>query len=250
VDLGERNSMRIVLIMLLWLSYETAAAQEFSYPVIQASAKTMHDFVPVGWMLLDSATGDLNNDKQADLAFIIQDEDSVTLIESKSGSHIGQRMKVLTQPRILVIAFFNLFTRNYDVIMQNDSFILCHDDAAWDDPFVGMSITKGVIKMNFRLLNNKVSWVTINTFYSFQYRDSAFILTEADYISLQRVTGEIEEHNYNFVSRKEEIISGENVGDTPSKGNAQWKKIDIMPLKTFKTFTRPFTWQVEKDIYL
>jgi hypothetical protein len=242
--------MRTVLIMLLWFGYETVAAQQFSYPAIKASAATMHSFVPAGWMLLDSITGDLNNDKHADLAFVIQHKDSVALLESKSGSHTGQQIGVITQPRILIIAFFNILTRQYDVVMQNDPFILCHDDAALDDPFVGMSITKGVMKMNFHLLDSKTSWVTINTFYSFQYRDSAFVLTGADYITLQRMTGETEARHYNFVDKKEEMITGGNVGDTPSKGNTQLKRIDITPLKTFKTFTRPFTWQVEKDIYL
>jgi hypothetical protein len=67
-----RHFLTLILIILFSASY----AQDFVYPLIRSKGQSVADFVPVGWMILDSAYGDLNKDGIKDAAIIIQHRDS------------------------------------------------------------------------------------------------------------------------------------------------------------------------------
>ena len=74
--------------------------QEFSYPVVNQSGKSIDDLFPTGWTILNTATGDLNRDKLSDVVMILQHKDSVSIVKPGNSEDT-----VLTQPRILVILF-------------------------------------------------------------------------------------------------------------------------------------------------
>jgi len=46
--------------MLLFLSL-TLFSQDFSYPLITKKGQKVKGFIPAGWIILDRASGDLNN---------------------------------------------------------------------------------------------------------------------------------------------------------------------------------------------
>jgi len=222
-------------------------AQKFVYPSINSNGKSINDFIPNGWAILQSATGDLNNDKQDDIAFVLQHKDSVTIVKHIDDNHPEFNDTVVCQPRILVIAFYESANGQYRKIEQSDSFILCHDDPSMDEPFQEISISNQVLQINFAIWYSMGSWMMSNNSYKFRYQNNDFKLIGADYNSTHRASGETEDRSYNFLTKKVRIGKGTISND---KQKVTSRTVQLKELKTFKTFSRPFTWQVENDFYI
>lgn len=232
--------MKQLLTICSILNIGLVTGQNFSYPTIQHHEQTISKFIPNGWTLLRSALGDLNNDKNEDLAFVIQYQDSISLIKTDDG-YIDT---VITQPRILILAFYNTVTKQYDVIEQSNSFILNHDNPNMDEPFQSISISSGVLKIDFTIFMNMGGWGMSNNTYKFRYQNNQFQLIGADYNSTNRGSGDIENRSYNFSTKKVKISTGNISID---KQKITWRTINLQEVKTLKTFKQPFTWEVEKD---
>ena len=235
--------MKILATLFLVLIFEVSPGQSFHYPSIKPKGNSVHDFVPKGWIILKYAKGDLNSDKYNDIALVLQHRDSVSLIKDEDGSSDT----VITQPRILVIAFFNNATKQYDLIEQSNSFILYYDNPSMDDPFQNISIANQILQIDFSIFYNMGSWETSNNSYKFRLRDNKFKLIGADYNSTMRNTGETEDRSYNFLSKKVKVTTGNIEND---KQKTRWKQFNCKELKTFKTFMQPFTWEVEKGFFI
>jgi len=233
--------LRAFLIIVLTLTFGLTFGQDFLYPTVKSNGDSVTDFVPSGWTILDSAFGDLNNDNLDDIAFVLQRKDSITFIRQEFND------TVITQPRILAIAFYNASTKQYDLVEQSNSFILNHDNPIMDDPFQDISISKQVLKIDFNIWSSMGSWEMSNNSYKFRYQDKEFKLIGSDYNSVNRGSGETEDRSYNFLTKKIKHVSG-NISSDKQKIN--WKTFKIGELKTFRTFTKPFTWEVETDFYL
>jgi hypothetical protein len=189
---------------------------------------------------LDTTKGDLNGDKNDDIAFIIQYKDSVS-IEKIEFEEIDT---VITQPRILIIAFFNPINKEYELIEQNNSFVLNHDNPNMDEPFQDIVITKGILRLDFAIFMNMGGWGMSNNSYKFRYQKNEFKLIGSDYNYTNRGSGEIENRSYNFLTKKVEKSTGNISSDKEKKILRSFK---FHTLKTFKTFNQPFTFEVEKD---
>ena len=235
--------MRQLLTIVFFLNSGITFGQSFSYPHIETQGKTIADFIPKGWTLLDSTTGDLNNDRQNDLAFVIQYRDSISLVSTEDNFPDT----VITQPRVLVIAFYNPARKEYELIEQSNTFILNHDNPGMDEPFQKISISKGILQIDFQIFMNMGGWEMSDNSYKFRYLDNEFLLIGADYNSTNRASGETEYRSYNFLTKKVKTTTG---NFSISKQKTVWRKFVIQKLKTLKTFVQPFTWEVEKDYYL
>lgn len=235
--------MRRFLLILCLLNFGSVYGQNFPYPKIDASGKNITDFIPHNWTLLDSARGDLNNDRSNDLAFIIQYRDSISLI--KTGNDFSDT--VTTQPRILIISFYDPGTKQYKLIEQNNTFILNHDNPNMEEPFQDISISKGVLIIDFHIFMNMGGWGMSNNTYKFRYKKKDFLLIGANYNSTNRASGETEDRSYNFRSKRVKISIGNIATD---KQKIEWRNFQIEKLKTLKNFIQPFTWEVEKNYYL
>lgn len=69
--------MRIVLTFIVTFIAASLFGQGFTYPAINRKGQQVKDFIPDGWMILDSATGDLNKDNLQDAVIILQHKDSI-----------------------------------------------------------------------------------------------------------------------------------------------------------------------------
>ena len=127
--------------MLLFLVH-SLFSQNFSYPLINKKAQQVKDFLPAGRIILDSASGDLNNDHLTDIAVILQHKDSVTLINIDEDT-------VITQPRILIILLKTNTDNSFPLSEQNNSFILKHDNSAMDEPFQELNVMNGILEIKF-----------------------------------------------------------------------------------------------------
>lgn len=222
---------------------ECGFSQSFSYPEIKRVSHSIADFVPKDWTVIDSAFGDLNHDKLDDIALVIQHIDSVSIIEPDD----GYPDTVLTQPRILILAFYNKITKGYDLSEQNNSFILCHDNPSMEDPFQSISIKRGVLNIDFFIFMNMGGWGMSNNTYRFRYQENKFYLIGVDYNYTNRASGEINNRSYNFLTKKVVVGTG-NISNNKEKISK--KVFKFKELKTFKTFIKPFTYEVEKDVII
>lgn len=232
--------MRRFLTLLFLVKLGLVFGQDFSYPSLEKKGKDIYSFIPNGWVLLDSAQGDLNHDHHKDLALIIQHKDRVPVINPDKDT-------VLTQPRILIILFYNPTTNHYQLEEQNNSFILNSNQSNMEDPYQSITIDNGELKINFHIFMTMGSWGRSNNSYKFRFQNPGFALIEADYNYVNRRSGETEDRQYNFLTKKVKVATGTIERD---KQKVIWRTISLKELKTFKTFTQPFTWEVEKDFYL
>jgi hypothetical protein len=214
--------------------------QGFSYPTMTSGGRGIHDFVPTGWVILDSAYGDLNKDGLEDAAIILQRIDSVSIIR-------GDEDTVFTQPRILFIVFRDVANKQYKLIEQSNSFILKHDNTEMEEPYQELAIDNGVLEIGFHIFYNMGSWSIINATYKFRYQDNNFVLIGADNSTFNRATHDFEDYSYNFLTKKRSLTKG---NDNNGTKKTTWKTLNISALKTLKTFAEPFSWEVEENVYL
>lgn len=231
--------MRFLLPIVLLLFVSFAKGQSFSYPSISDNGKQVIDFIPSGWTSLDSAIGDLNKDSLSDIAIIIQHADSAILLTDDGDT-------VITQPRMLLILFQNPDKQSFRLAEKSNTFILNHDQPNLEEPYQAMTIQKGVLKIEFQLFYNMGSWYVTNASYQFRYQQNEFLLIGADRFSFHRATHDFEEYSYNFLTGKRSYRKGND--DKESK--TVWKVLPQTKLKSLRTFRQPFTWEVEKDVYL
>jgi len=232
--------MRSILTLVLLFISAFLLGQDFSYPSIITNGQQLKDFIPAGWTILDSATGELNKDNLQDAAIILQHKDSIAMIKDVEDT-------VITQPRILIILFKNRADNSFELVQQSNSFILMHDSPTMDDPFDELNIYAGILEIKFHLFYNIGSWYSSTASYKFRYQKGEFVLIGADSFSIHRATLDFEEYSYNFLAKKRSQTKG---NDNTGKKKTVWKALDISPLKTLKTFTEPFTWAVEPGNFL
>lgn len=238
-----RHLKHTTLIILSLALIEFSFAQNFAYPSIRKQGKELKSFIPKGWILLDSTKGDLNKDKFDDLVLVIQHKDSVKMIKHD----FEESEPVITQPRMLLILFYNQLARQYELIEQNNQFILNHDNENMEDPYLDMSIHKGVLNIGIYIFMNMGGWEVSNNTYQFRYQHNEFALIGADCRSTNRASGATEDRSYNFLTKKVKISTGNISSD---RQRVVWRKLMIKELKTIKNFKSPFSWQVEEDFYL
>jgi hypothetical protein len=232
--------MRYTLIFILTILFNVSYGQTFLYPAINLNGQSIVDFIPVGWAILDSAYGDLNNDGLKDAVIILQHKDSVSLVNSTEDT-------VLTQPRILLLLFKNTANSKFSLIEQSNSFILKHDNSIMDDPYQGIAIDKGVLKIDFHLFYNMGSWYTTSSTYKFRYEGKEFILIGVDLSTIHRGTLDYEDYSFNFLTKRRSYIKGNEEKGTQK---TTLKSFALTSLKTFKTFKEPYSWEIEAGIDL
>lgn len=232
--------MRQLLTIILAIYFGVSYGQDFAYPSIKPTGQSIADFVPTGWKILDSAYGDLNKDGAKDAAIIIQHNDSILLLNNLDDT-------VLAPPRMLLIFFKNVTDGKFVLIEQSNSFILKHDNPAMDDPYQELTINKGLLEIKFHLFYNIGSWYVTNAVYKFRYQQGQFVLIGANNSSFHRSTHDYEDYSYDFLTKKRTLTKG---NDDKGTKKTTWKTLRLTTLKTLKTFSEPFTWEVERDVYL
>jgi hypothetical protein len=231
--------MKTIFTFFLSIFIGNCFAQSFSYPAINKAANKLDELVPSGWGIIDSATGDMNKDGLADAAIVLQYKDSVSM-KNEDGH------TVRTHPRILAIAF-QKSSGGYELLQQSNTFIKKDDNPAMEDPFVDVAINKGVLDIRFRQFATIGSWYVTNFSYKFRYQQGELTLIGADRNSFHRSSHDYDNYSYNFLTKKRERVEG---NDNEGKPKKTLKAIALPELKTLKTFTTPFSWEVETDIFL
>ncbi len=213
--------MKYAGLLIVLLLHYAAGAQSFEYPIIKAEAGTPLQFIPEKWILRDSATGDLNKDGLKDVVLIIQLRDSIPIytIEGDNAD------TVITQPRMLLILFRLSDPDMYRLVVQQNSFIPLHDSPLMEDPLDGITIRNSVISFQFHYFQSMGSWYISNNVYRFRYQHGQFELIGADEMTANRASGEMETRSINFITGKENYVTGKNFTGRNEHIKSTWKKI-------------------------
>ncbi len=214
------------------------------YPAIAQSGKNIADFVPKNFKVVKTVVGDLNNDKIADAAVHIIGTFKQFLNKNDG---LGSE-EYDTNPRVLIILFRDQASGLYKLAEQSNTFVISPFSPVSTEPFQGMSIKNGVLKIDFELWQSAGGWGATNASYKFKYIDNEFALIGADRNDLMRNTGETETRSYNFLTNRVNISLGDISNDKTRK--SRWKTLKRQSLKTMKTFPIPFEWEIEKDVFI
>nr|MBP8067227.1 hypothetical protein [Pedobacter sp.] len=68
----ERYSPMRYLFVFFFFGVKICSAQTFSYPKFIKQGTTLETLVPQNWKIIDTAYGDLNNDRTEDLAIVFE----------------------------------------------------------------------------------------------------------------------------------------------------------------------------------
>ncbi|MFZ5551793.1 MAG: hypothetical protein ACOZCO_01660 [Bacteroidota bacterium] len=191
------------------------------YPVLSKTGKNLNDFVPKGWEIFDSIAGDVNNDKQPDIAFILQYKDSALFIRTSQGGHSDT---LYTRGRILAVAKRN--NNGLSLAVQNNSFVPTHDGTWMLEPFEtgSMSIKNRVLEINFNYFYTMGSWSVDQFSYKFREQNGRFLLIGSDVSSFMRNSHDYEEYSYNFLTKKMSIKKGND--NEPGNNTTEWKNLN------------------------
>lgn len=128
-----------ILIVFCFNNYSVLAAETTNKPEnikIKAVGKSLNDFIPKNWKLINKAEGDLNKDRLKDIAAVI--EYTVEHRQNDNEERFGQ-------PRILFIVFKNS-DGTYKLSVQSSTVIMRADEGGiFGDPFVGIKYSRGSI---------------------------------------------------------------------------------------------------------
>lgn len=243
-----KKLLLIISITLLNLAF--AFGQDFNfptdsdYPQIEKYGQKIEDFVPKNWTTVNKALGDLNGDKISDCAIVIKGNNKKFLNKNDG---LGTP-EFDTNPRILLVLFKNAVEKRYEIAEQSNTFIMIPDSPTMAEPFQAVKIKNGVLRIDFEIWYSAGSWGTSQSTYKFKYMKGEFALIGADKTESMRNTGETETRSYNFLTNKMSIANGNY--DEKVKKKVKWKTYKIDKLKTFRTFVKPFDWEIEQDYFL
>jgi hypothetical protein len=227
------------LLLTLIFRVNFLSAQSFRYPVILERGEQITSFIPTGWSILDSVTGDLNRDGYRDVTLVLQYDEKITSVEDRGGFFDTIRC----QPRILCIALGDsAFFKKQE---QSNSFVLCYDNPSSIDPFEGLDIRQDTLLLYFSYMSSFI----ISTTYSFVYQNAELELILANRHSIHRGSHDYEVYSFDFAKRKLIIKNGNDDG---SLGSPYSEEKDLPPdaLRNLKTYIQPYSWEIIPGYFL
>ena len=227
-----------ILIFTTQIAFSQKPDLSFPYPTMPAYGKTLDDFVPKDWNIIDTVTGDLNKDNTEDAAMILEYKDSV--IERNRAIWRNQKQK--TTPRILVLVL--KIANQYELKVQQNVLVLRKnegDDTYPDDPYESMEIIKGVLHLNFR-------WSVMGggqaMHYIIRYQSNDFYLI--GYTFESGYHSSITTSDFNFSTKKYQQYGYDDEtgrGGKYEEFNIK-KKLPASSLKKLGDLKEPGTWKV------
>ena len=197
-------------------------------------------FVPEGWEIVNQEKGDLNKDGISDVALVIQETDSEK-IEKIDGITLD------SNPRELIILFGKAQKDCFELNTKSETFIVAHEDEIMEDPFDGIEIKNGTLRITFKIFYSMGSWVSANYGYIWRFQDDTFKLIGANSSEFSRADGEAEAISINFSTNKYSTTTY-NMFDEDQEEVVKWNKLDLKELKTFESFKAPWTWTINSEL--
>lgn len=228
------------------LSVQISFAQKtFVFPKIKAQGVSAEQFTPTNWTVIDQVYGDLNNDATDDLAVVF--EFNKTIDETRVyGDNNTDIIKETQKPRILALFFKDKSTGTYSLSTQNNDFILRSEEGGkLGDPLQQIAIKDQQLYLRFQG-GSEWRW---ELGYTFKFENKDWVLTSAINLYFNQNSGDMTERVYDFKTR--ELFT--TVGNLHRRDIANRKTSEVLyfsQLRTFKTFKKPWAWEIMPNVYL
>lgn len=198
-----------------------------SFVALPVCAADFSAYVPKGWEIVKSATGDLNGDGRPDAVLVLQGRDQSKIIANEGMGN----PELNTNPRMLKVLFKQ--EKGYRTAVENTTLIPPEDSTETPclaDPFSDVSIEKGRLKVGLKYWLSCGSWWASSSEYIFRYENKRFRLIGYEYGSLHRASGEIEKHSDNYLTGKRKTTTGGNEFEpSENKPKSRWHNLKAKP---------------------
>jgi hypothetical protein len=185
------------------------------------SSKPFEAWIPTGWKLIGTATGDLNLDGVDDAVLILEETNPANL---KSNEGLGASTLNLNPRRLLIL--FKM-PSGYRKAFSSDKLLPSeHDENSpcLEDPLGDITVFKERLLINLKSSQSCGSYgVTLEKF-TFRLENTRFRLIGYDHSEFSRSSGEKSEYSVNYSTGKKKIITGLNEFEE-SKPSVSWKRI-------------------------
>ncbi len=238
--------MKILLFNILMLFMQISFAQKaFIFPKVKQQGSSIDQLSPKNWNVIDTAYGDLNNDQTADLALVF--EFNKTIDETRVyGDNTTDIIKETQKPRILAIYFKDKLTGNYNLSMQNNDFILRSEEGGkHGDPLQQIAIKDQQLYLRFQG-GSEWRW---ELGYTFRFEHKDWFLTNAINLYYNQNSGDMTERIYDFKTRELFTTNG-NLYQRDIANQRTSEVLYFSQLRTFKTFKKPWAWEILPNVYL
>lgn len=223
----------------------TYAQKTFIFPKIKAQGTSIEQVTPTSWTVIDQAHGDLNNDGSDDLVAIFEYNKKID--ETRAyGDNNSAIIKETQKPRILAIFFKDKLTGALNLSTQNNDFILrAEEGGKLGDPLRQIAIKDQQLYLRFQG-GSEWRW---ELGYTFKFENKDWFLTSAINLYFNQNTGDMTERVYDFNTR--ELFT--TVGNLHRRDIANQRTSEVLyfsQLRTFKTFKKPWAWEIMPNVYL
>lgn len=220
------------------------------YPKVKQFGKNPASFVPSGFKVVKSASGDLNGDGQRDNAMHIVGTSEKFLYTSKD----GWVKDFDTNPRILLILFKDSKKGGYRLVAQNNEFIPFPDSPSQSEPIQDLQIKKGVLQLDLEIWYSMGTWGAANLTYKFRHQNGDFYLIGADREDYTRNDFMTDVSSYNFstmrVKRVEKVRGGAGNTSESRRPVITWGRIQNVTIRRLSEMGRAFSWEIEQDLFI
>ncbi|PWS33655.1 hypothetical protein DF947_03310 [Pedobacter paludis] len=221
------------------------AQKPFIFPKVKAQGTSIEQLTPNNWTVIETANGDLNNDGSEDLAMIFE-SNKITDETRTYGDNDSEIIKETQKPRILALFFKDKSSGIYRLSTQNNDFILrSQEGGKLGDPLNQIGIKDQQLYLRFQ---GGAEW-RWEMGYTFKFENKDWFLTSAINLYFNQNTGDMTERVYDFKTR--ELFT--TVGNLHRRDVANRKTSEVLyfsQLRTFKTFKKPWAWEIMPNIYL
>ena len=231
-----------VAIFALSLTPVLALAQmdvpTVTYPKLVQRASSIAGFVPKGWVLEQTKTGDLNGDGRADAVLVLHQNDPRNILENKDGFGVA---RLNSNPRIVAV----VLTRaggGYDLIAENHRLIPRYDAPNMDDPFDSVTLKKSAFRVTTHYWASAGSWTEWTTSFLFRYQNGCVRLNGYDRNDRQRNSGEEQGISVNFLTGQVKKTVYDPLKD---KTSANWSRLSKNPKRCFEAMGNG--WEFEPE---
>lgn len=221
------------------------AQKTFVFPKIKTQGSSVEQLTPPDWTIIDRVYGDLNNDTSDDLAVVFEYNKPIdeTRVYGDNNTDI---IKETQKPRILAIFFKDKLTGALKLSTQNNDFILrAEEGGKLGDPLQQIAIKDQQLYLRFQG-GSEWRW---ELGYTFKFENKDWFLTSAINLYFNQNTGDMTERVYDFKTR--ELFT--TVGNLHRRDIANQRTSEVLyfsQLRTFKTFKKPWAWEIMPNVYL
>jgi len=233
------------LSFFLILCLSSFAQKPFLFPKIKNEGISVAQLTPIGWTVIQQVTGDLNHDGTDDLVIIF--EYSKNIEETRAyGDNTTDIIKENQKPRILAIYLKDKSSPAYHLSTQNNDFILRSEEGAkGNDPLQQIAIKDQQLYLRFKG-GSEWRW---ELGYTFKLEQGDWYLTSAFNLYYNNLSGDMTERVYDFIERRLYTTSG-NLYKRAISYERTSEVLLFSQLRTFKSFKKPWAWEIMPNLYL